>query len=108
MRGIKDLFKGSRLICYVSLVLTGVIMIVWLTINRSNVQECLKSHRIRNREMAKVKSLKKHLEDLREEKQQLEGGKDANELAVRNRFRMIKPGEHLVLIEHEEEKEGKK
>ena len=80
----------------------GIIVIVWLTVNRRILSECFDSYRTRNREMAKVSALRKRLDDLREEKRLLESTATENEVVVRNRFRMVKPGEHLVLVEREE------
>ena len=110
MLKIRELIRGNRLVCYVSLLILGMVVILWLMFNRWNLQECLESYKLRNRELAKVNALKKRLENLREEKRLLESGVEENEIAVRNRFRMVKPGEHLVLVEREDgnEKPGKK
>jgi len=98
---IREFFRGNRPICYLSLLLLGIILIVWLSINRRNLRECLSSYRIRNRELAKVESYQKRIQDLREEKRLLESGMEENEIAVRERFRMVRPGERLVLVERE-------
>ncbi|MBN1900979.1 hypothetical protein JW926_06600 [Candidatus Sumerlaeota bacterium] len=102
MQRLKELFLGNRLICYLSLVLLGIVLIAWLIINRRNMQECLESYRIRNRELARVQALEKRLESLREEKTLLESETRENEIAARNQFRMIREGEHLVLVERED------
>jgi len=102
MRIFKVLFQGNRLLCYLSLLLLGIILIIWLSINRRNLKECIESYKVRNRELAKVKVLQKRLNDLEEEKRFLESGKEENEIAVRNRFRMAHPGEHIVLVERED------
>ena len=103
MLNIRELIRGNRLVCYISLLVLGLIVILWLMINRWNLQECLENYKLRNRELAKVNALKKRLENLREEKRLLESGVEENEIAARNRFRMVKPGEHLVLVEREDE-----
>ena len=108
MNIFKRLFSGNRIVCYLSLLLLGIIIIAWLAINRWNLQECIESYRLRNRELAKVKALKKRLEDYQEEKRLLETGMEENEIAVRNRFRMVRPGEHLVIVEREEPEDQSK
>lgn len=102
MQRLRELFLGNRLICYLSLVLLGIVLIVWLIVNRQNMQECIESYRVRNRELARVRALEKRLESLREEKLLLESEVEENEIAVRNQFRMIREGERLVLVEREE------
>jgi len=101
MRGIRELIQGNRLIFYLSLIFLGVVLILWLVANRRNLQECLASYRMRNRELAKVRALEKRLEGLQEEKRLLENGTEESEIAARNRFRMAKEGERLVIVERE-------
>jgi cell division protein FtsB len=107
MQRLRELFLGNRLICYLSLVLLGIVLIVWLIVNRRNMQECIESYRVRNQELARVRALEKRLESLREEKRLLESETEENEIAARNQFRMIREGERLVLVEREETGETK-
>lgn len=107
MQRLRELFLGNRLICYLSLVLLGIVLIIWLIVNRRNMQECIESYRVRNQELARVRALEKRLESLREEKRLLESETEENEIAARNQFRMIREGEHLVLVEREETGETK-
>ena len=107
MGRIKGLFFGRNFIFYISLLLLGIIVVVWLTVNRRNLKECFWSYRVRNRERAKVTALQKRLEILGEERHLLEGAENENEIVVRNRFRMVKPGEHLILVKREEPAEPK-
>ena len=102
MKLFSRLFKGRSLTCYIWLIGIGIVVVVWLCINRRNLRECLECYETRNREMARVKALNKRLENLREEKNLLISGKVENEIAIRNRFRMVRPGEHLVLVERED------
>ena len=107
MQLLRGLWRDSRWVCYLSLLALGIILIVWLMVNRRNLQECLASYKARNEEMAKVRALKARVESLREEKGLLESGTEENEIAARNRFRMVREGEHLVLVEREKTEEKK-
>ncbi len=108
MGKIKDSISGHNFIFYTGLLLMAIIVIVWLVVNRRNLNECFVSYRIRNREVAKVNALQSRLENLSQEKCLLEGAENENEVVVRNRFRMVKPGEHLILVEREEPQEAQK
>jgi len=107
MQLLRGLWRDNRWVCYLSLLALGIILIVWLTVNRRNLQECLASYKARNQEMGKVRALQARVEGLQEEKRLLEGGIEENEIAARNRFRMVREGEHLVLLEREEPEEKK-
>jgi len=107
MKWFRGLWRDNRWVCYLSLLALGIILIVWLMANRRNLQECVASYKARNQEMEKVRALKARVESLREEKRLLESGIEENEIAARNRFRMVREGEHLVLVEREEPLEKK-
>ncbi len=102
MRWLRGLWRDNRWVCYLSLLALGIILIVWLMVNRRNLQECLASYKARNEGMAKVRALKARVESLSEEKRLLESGTEENEIAARNRFRMVREGEHVVLVERDE------
>jgi len=107
MKWLRGLWRDNRWVCYLSLLALGIILIIWLAVNRRNLQECVASHKMRNEEMAKVRALKARVDSLSEEKRLLESGIEENEIAARNRFRMVREGERLVLVEREEPGEKK-
>ena len=102
MRPLFKIFRGVGLITYLSILLLGVIIALWLAVNRRNLSECIESYRVRNTVRIRVQKLSKKVKELEEEKRMLETGLEENEIAVRERFRMVREGEHLVLVEREE------
>ncbi len=102
MKASGRFFTGERSLVYVSLILLGVMLSVWMVTNRRHLHECIASYRLRNREMARVKSLNIRLRELGREKDLLESGSEENEVAIRDRFRMVRPGERLVIVERED------
>ncbi|HOE62221.1 MAG TPA: septum formation initiator family protein [Candidatus Sumerlaeota bacterium] len=99
MKPLSSFLQGSRWICYLSLLVLGIVIVLWLGINRRNLHVYFENYKRRNQETAKVKALRKRINDLTEEKHLLESACEENEIAVRNKFPMARPGERIVRVE---------
>ena len=75
---------------------------IWLVFNHSNLLQFFHHYSERNKEIAEIKVLEKNILDLEEQKEILETGGFENEKIIRERYRMIKPGEKIVIVERED------
>ena len=59
---------------------------------------------MRNKEIAEVRVLEKSTLEMEEDKQYLIKGEFENEKVIRERYRMAKPGERLIILKEEQKK----
>lgn len=107
MKPLSSFLQGSRWICYLSLLILGIVITLWLGINRRNLHVYFENYKRRNQEMAKVKALRKRIINLTEEKLLMESAREENEIAVRNKFPMARQGERIVRVERSDSSSSK-
>ena len=103
-QNIKKFFRSRRLFSFGSLIYLCIALAIWLTINRNNLRELFTAYQMRNKERAEVRVLEKSTIKMEEDKQYLIKGEFENEKVIRERYRMAKPGERLIILEEEQKK----
>jgi len=81
-----------------------IALAIWLTINRNNLRELFTAYQMRNKERAEVRVLEKSTLKMEEDKQYLLKGEFENEKVIRERYRMARPGERLIILREEQKK----
>ncbi len=77
---------------------------VWFAVNHPSLSAYRASQSLLNRNKAEVHQMEEEFARLGDEKHQLEVGGFSTEKAIRERFKMVKPGEKVIFIEPESEK----
>jgi cell division protein FtsB len=90
-------FPGLR---SATLVMCGVL--VWLILNVGSLRQFIAAYRQRNVQRDNVELVKEQIQELETQKQSLELGMFENEKSVREAYRLVRPGEKLILIKEEE------
>lgn len=72
---------------------------VWFAFNYSTLREYFEARRSRNGNKHDVQELERNFSALVKEKRQLEKWGFSAEKEIRERFKMIRPGEKIILIE---------
>ena len=103
-QNIKKFFRSRRLFSFGSLICLCIALAIWLTINRNNLHELFTAYQMRNKERAEVRVLEKSTIKMEEDKQYLIKGDFENEKVIRERYRMAKPGERLIILKEEQKK----
>lgn len=103
-QNIKKFFRSRRVFSFGSLIYLCIALAVWLVINRNNLRELFTAYQMRNREKAEVQVLEKSIKKMDEDKQYLLKTDFENEKVIRERYRMAKPGERLIILKEEQEK----
>jgi cell division protein FtsB len=103
-QNIKKIFRSRRLFSFGSLIYLFIILAIWLVLNRNNVRELFIAYQMCNRQLAEVRVLEKAIQKMEEERQFLIKGEFENEKVIRERYRMAKPGERLIILKEEQEK----
>jgi len=84
-----------------SLILLG--LVIWLAFNIQSLRRFLHAYHMRNLQRANVEALREKVAQLRAQKESLEKGSFENEKAVREAYRLVRPGEKLILLAPETE-----
>jgi len=89
-------FRGLRI---VSIVFAGLLL--WLALNVDHLRSFIQAYQERNYRRDSVEALRKQIADLNKQKDSLELGTFENEKSVREAFRLVRPGEKLILVSPE-------
>lgn len=81
------------------LVAASVLLAAWLAFNYGTLKEFFEARHLRNENRRQVSQLEQRYFHLVQEKRELEQLGFPAEKALRERFKMIKPGEKLIIIE---------
>jgi len=92
-------FRGLRT---ATVVLIGILLL--LVFNIGSLQRLITAYRERNTKRDSVEAAKLRLSELERQKRSLELGMFEREKSVREAYRLVRPGEKLILIPPEEEK----
>jgi len=92
-------FRGLRT---ATLVLAGILLL--LAFNIGSLQRLIAANRERNTKRDSVEAAKLRLGELERQKRSLELGMFEREKSVREAYRLVRPGEKLILIPPAEEK----
>lgn len=90
-------FPGLR---SATLVMLGVL--VWLILNVGNLRQFIAVYRRRDLQRDNVEAVKEQIKELENQQRSLEMGMFENEKSVREAYRLVRPGEKLILIKDEE------
>jgi cell division protein FtsB len=94
-------FPGLRT---ATLALCGVL--VWLVLNVGSLRQFIAAYRQRNIQHDEAEMMKDQVKELERQKQSLELEMFENEKSVREAYRLVRPGERLILIKEEERSSG--
>lgn len=83
-----------------TLVMLGVL--VWLILNVGNLRQFIAVYRQRDLQRDNVEAVKEQIKELENQQRSLEMGMFENEKSVREAYRLVRPGEKLILIKDEE------
>ena len=103
-RNIKKFFRSRRLFSFASLICLCIVLASWLFFNRNNMRELFTAYQMRNKERSEVRVLEKSIEKMDEDKKFLLKDDFENEKVIRERYRMAKPGERLIILREEQKK----
>lgn len=78
-----------------------VLLLLWGAFHYPTLHSLLKAREQRDRYRESVAQLEREKAALLTERPSLQGGGFATEKAVRERFLMVKPGEHILLVQDE-------
>jgi hypothetical protein len=78
--------------------------LVWLLLNIGSLRQFIRAYQDRNRERDKVEEVERRVAVLSREKLSLELGLFENEKSVREAYRLVRPGERLIVLSPEDEK----
>jgi hypothetical protein len=92
-------FRGLRAATFI---LAGCLL--WLLVNIGSLRRFLEAYHVRNRERDRVEEINRQVAQLRREKMSLELGMFENEKSVRETYRLVHPGERLILLAGDEDK----
>lgn len=87
-------FAWARRIVYVV-----ILAALWLALNANAVTDFLAARIQRNENKRSVIELEREFSELSDEKRALESGGFPAEKAIRERFKMIRPGERIIVLE---------
>jgi len=96
-------FRGLRTL---TLVLAGIL--IWFVFSYRGILQYLGARGRRNAQRDNVESVKEEIGELEKQKQSLELGMFENEKSVREAYRLVRPGENLIVISEEEQTSGTK
>ena len=92
------LFTVLRSFSFKTFFLVAVLIIGWLMLNREKLLEFWQSYQMRNNELERVIKLEYERRQLDERRQLLEQTNLEAERQVREKYKMKKPGEKIVII----------
>lgn len=92
------LFIILRSFSFKTFFLVAVLIIGWLMLNREKLLEYWQSYQMRNNELERVIKLEYERRQLDERKQLLEQTTVETERQVREKYKMKKPGEKIIII----------
>ncbi|MCD6384479.1 hypothetical protein J7M23_01755 [Candidatus Sumerlaeota bacterium] len=78
--------------------LVALIIIAWLFINRDKLLEFWQAYQTRNAELARVQKLEYEMKQLEQKRTLLEQTTLETERLVREKFKMKKPGEKIIIL----------
>lgn len=84
-----------------SLAFCGILFGLWVAVNYQTLREFFQARQRRNETKLAVLDMERQYSSLEREKQALEAWGFPAEKAVRERFKMIRPGEKVILLEPE-------
>lgn len=79
-----------------TLILVGIL--IWLAINMNAIVDCMKAYRLRNIAQDNLNKVTKEVRTLEGQKLSLKLGTFQNEKAARETYKLVKPGENLILL----------
>ena len=97
MIAILRILHPARLLWPIACIMAAAAL--WFLANREKVGEYIQERDKRNRYQAEVKALEEQQAALLSELAGLQAGGFAAEKAIRERFMMARPGEHILIIE---------
>lgn len=78
---------------------SAILLAIWLGFNYSVLRDYFDARALRNENRRAVAELNRQVSSLLEEKAQLETWGFSAEKAIRERFKMIRPGEKVILLD---------
>jgi len=92
-------FRGLRVAT-----LLLIAALVWLGLNVGSLRRFINTYQQRNLQRDSVETLREKVAELEEQKRSLELGMFDNEKSVREAYRLVHPGEKLILLNPEEKR----
>lgn len=92
------IFAFIRKFPFKTFFLTALIIVAWLFINRDKLLEFWEAYQTRNAELARVQKLEYEMKHLQQKRKLLEQTTLETERLVREKFKMKKPGEKIIII----------
>ena len=79
------------------------LVVGWLFLNRQNIQELIYNYHLRHKVLSETQVLEKDIEKLTQQKTDLIKGDFESERLLREQFKMVLPGERLIVIKRQEQ-----